>query len=461
MTETTIAAVSTAYGQAGIGVVRLSGPDASLVASRIFVPASGRDGFEFVPRYMHYGRIEDPKSGEVVDEVLCVLMKAPHSYTGEDVAEIQCHGSSAALSRILSLCLENGAVCAERGEFTRRAFMNGRLDLSRAEAVIDLIKAPTQRGLVLASKQLQGSIYRKISELRRALLDVLAELTVNMDYPDEDIEQLTLEKISNSLSPISDELLKLVKESEEGRLVREGLAAAIVGRPNVGKSSLMNALLRTDRSIVTDVPGTTRDTIEEQASIRGVPVRLVDTAGIRSSQDPVESIGIERSRQALAGADLTILVVDASSPLREEDEEIIAGCDPERTIAVLNKQDLGAVVSRADIEELLPGARAAETSLGAEASGLEELRSVIADFTGGGRDAGKDDPLLSNVRHIDLVKRALSELREAEEAAGAGQALDLIEINVRAAFVLLGEITGETASAEIIDEVFSRFCLGK
>ena len=500
MSETTIAAISTAYGEAGIGIVRMSGPDSLDVLKKIFVPGGygkGRTGAGGVatskqlqedalsvdpqvrtggisanwdpkPRHMYFGRVVDPADGSVVDECLAVFMPGPHSYTGEDVAEVQCHGSVLSYKKILSLMLANDAQPAEPGEFTKRAFLNGRMDLAQAEAVIDLIKARSARSFDCAVGQLSGSLSQKIRSVRAELLDLLTELAVNMDYPDEDIEELTYGRLLNRISLINDALIKLKASSAEGRILREGLLAAIVGKPNVGKSSLMNILLREDRSIVTDVPGTTRDTIEEQISLRGIAIRFVDTAGIRSSADRVESIGIERSKDAFNRAELLLLVLDSSCGISEEDRQLIQMAKDRPVIVILNKDDLPATGAAGSgeaapedvVRRELPGARIVKLSA-KTGEGLVQLEDSIEEFVTGGRVRREEDVLVTNVRHIALLDKAIEELSEAARMTKASEAMDFIEVNVRAAFDALGEITGETASGEVIDEVFRRFCLGK
>lgn len=447
--ENTIAAISTAYGEAGIGIVRMSGPDALEILKKVFVSKKGGE-VSFDPRHMYYGIVKDPKDGSIVDEALAVFMNEPYTYTGEDVAEIQCHGGNLSVKKILSLLLENGAVLADRGEFTKRAFLNGKLDLSQAEAVIDLIKARTGKSYDCAASELEGSVSNKVREIRSSLLDLLVNLTVNMDYPDEDIEKITYQNILDSLSPIDDELCKLEASFGEGRILREGLKVAIVGKPNVGKSSLMNLFLNENRSIVTDVPGTTRDTIEESASIRGIPIDFIDTAGIHDSEDLVESIGIERSKDAFNRADLLILVLDASEALTEEDRQLLSMAEGRKCIVVLNKTDIG---KNAEAEGI-------ETSF-KNGIGLDKIEDAIEDFVNSGRIRRDNDVIITNVRHAELLKKAIAELKEAERAAKSFEAIDFIEINVRAAFDYLGEITGDTASDQVINEVFSRFCLGK
>ena len=459
MKETTIAAISTAYGEAGIGIVRMSGPESLDVLKKVFVPKAAEGGmgaaeaFEYAPRHMYYGRAVDPKDGSIIDECLAVWMPGPSSYTGEDVVELQCHGSVISYKKILSAFLESGAVMAERGEFTRRAFMNGRMDLAQAEAVIDLIKARSGRSFDCAVSQLSGRLSESIRQIRAELLDVLVALTVNMDDPDEDIEQLTYERFLNRVSAINDEVLKLKESSGEGRILKEGLRVAIVGKPNVGKSSILNMLLRENRSIVTDVPGTTRDTIEEQISIRGITICFV-----HDSEDKVESIGIERSKEAFNKADLLLLVIDGSGDLTDEDRTLLAMAEGRPAIIISNKTDLcpGAA------GELPADSENSIVRLSAKTGeGLAELEDRIEQFVTGGRVRREDDVIVTNVRHAQLLDRAAAELAEAVSMIKQEEAMDFIEVNIRSAYDLLGEITGDTAGDDVLTEVFSRFCLGK
>ncbi len=447
--ENTICAISSALGEAGIGVIRLSGPDSLSIAKKL----SRRS--EFVDRKMHYAKIFENENSKIqIDEALICYMKAPHTYTGEDVVEIQCHGSSASLKKILSCCLDSGAIMAEPGEFTKRAFLNGRLDLSQAEAVIDLIKAKTTRSLGAANKQLAGELSKQVDRIRNEIKELLINLTVNMDYPDEDIEEITYKNIENSLSQINDELLELLKQGNEGKILREGLGIAIIGKPNVGKSSLMNIFMGEERSIVTSIAGTTRDTIEETAQIRGIPVRLTDTAGIHESNDIVEKIGIEKSKEAFEKADLVLLVLDGSEKLSAEDKELIKAAKNTDTIILINKTDLDKKI-KVDTD-----LKIIETSF-KTGKGLEELKDEIEKFISGSVAEKREDPSLSNIRHINLVKKAQEEILQGLNITKEKEPIDFIEINANAAFQYLGEITGDTASGEIIDEIFSRFCLGK
>ena len=442
MIDTTICAISSALGEAGIGVIRLSGPASEEIGKNL----TGRK--DFVDRKMHYAKILD------IDEALVCYMKKPHTYTGEDVVEIQCHGSSASLKKILEKCLELGAVLAEPGEFTKRAFLNGRLDLSQAEAVIDLIKAKTERSLSTANEQLRGQLSKEVNRIRNEIKELLIQLTVNMDYPDEDIEEITYKKIEDSLSLINDGLLKLLAQGKEGRVLREGLSVAIIGKPNVGKSSLMNLFMGEERSIVTAVAGTTRDTIEETAQIRGIPIRLIDTAGIHESEDIVEKIGIEKSKEAFEKADLVLLVLDGSTDLTNDDRELIEASKNTDTIILMNKKDLAQkFVPDTNLKIINTSFKTGE--------GFEELKNEIEKFISGTNSENRISPALSNIRHINLVKKAQEEIAQGLEMTKVKEAMDFIEINVNAAFSYLGEITGDSASGEIIDEIFSRFCLGK
>ena len=480
ISDTTIAAISTAYGEAGIGIVRMSGPDSLGVLRKVFVPkvcraAEDASGFEYEPRHMYFGSAFDA-DGAFIDDCLAVYMPGPNSYTGEDVAELQCHGSMVSYRKILAAVLKAGAVPAERGEFTKRAFMNGKMDLAQAEAIIDLIKARSSRSFECAASQYTGTLSEKVRAIRDELLDVLVQLTVNMDYPDEDIEEATYGELLDRVSSIDDEVLKLQRSSQEGRIIREGLKVAIVGKPNVGKSSVLNMLLRADRSIVTDIPGTTRDTIEEQISLRGLTICFVDTAGIHDSEDRVESIGIERSKDAFNRADLLLLVLDAARPLEEEDAELLRMAEGRPAVIILNKQDLlegqsdkGLCITEKAVRELIGADKNGEktapcpvVSVSAKTGeGLSELEDQIESFVTGGRVRREDDVIVTSARHAALLGKAHEELAQACRMIKAGEAMDFIEVDIRSAFDHLGEITGQTAGDEVLTEVFSRFCLGK
>jgi len=451
----TIAAISTAYGEGGIGIIRISGPEALGILRRVFVCKGN-----IASRRMAFGRIVDPDTAEVIDEVLAVYMKGPTTYTGEDVAEINCHGSVVSLRKALALVLRQGARMAEPGEFTKRAFLNGRMDLSQAEAVIDVIKAKADASYEAALSQMEGALSRRVREIRARILDVLVDLTVNIDYPDEDIEQLTYEKLLSDLEDAEDDIDTLLATAGAGRMIKEGIRVAIIGKPNVGKSSLMNCLLRQSRAIVTEIPGTTRDTIEEAVSIRNIPVYLIDTAGIRQTNDLVEMIGIERTKDAFNKADLIVVIVDASTPLTEEDRDILGRLSGRRSLVLLNKTDLGNAVTPRDIADISPNSDIIKTCLVA-GEGVEEIEDKIEALVYGGQLSQKDSVMVNNVRHEELLRKAKQALSDASVITENGEALDIIEIDIREAYDYLGEIIGETVSDEVLDEVFSRFCLGK
>ncbi|MDR0356945.1 MAG: tRNA uridine-5-carboxymethylaminomethyl(34) synthesis GTPase MnmE [Clostridiales Family XIII bacterium] len=474
----TIAAVSTAYGEGGIGIVRISGDRAGEILDRLF-RRGGESGKKrsarlsagrrrvFQDKKMYYGFIEDPLSGETLDEVLVVFMCAPHTYTGEDVAEIHCHGSVISLRRILDKTLECGAAPAAAGEFTKRAFLNGRIDLARADAVIDLIKAKTDRGYDAALGQLEGRLSERIRDLRERLTDILAEMTVYMDYPEEDAssdDDGNVRSFEDRLNDIRKDLNELISSSETGRMIRDGISVAIVGKPNVGKSSLLNALLRENRAIVSELPGTTRDSIDEYASIRGIPVRLTDTAGLRDAETAVEALGIERTKEALRKADLIFLTFDGSGALDGEDLEICSllgeRANEIPALAIVNKSDLPQRIDRDEILRLLPGVSAIVVSA-TTGEGVENIEEYIEHEVYGGRVKQGESLLVTNARHKALLMRADAGAESALEALRREEAFDFAETDIRDAYDALGEITGQTVTDDILDRVFSRFCIGK
>ena len=457
MYDDTVAAVATAMGEGGIGIVRISGERALEILNKVFCSVK-KSPVE--NRKLTYGFVEDNFTGEKIDEVMAVYMKAPHSYTAEDVVEIQCHGSIVSLRKILALVLKNGARLAEPGEFTKRAFLNGRLDLSQAEAVIDLIKAKSDKTFDVALSQLEGSFSKKIKEIRADLVDILVNITVNIDYPDEDIEVITYENLISGLAAVKMKVDSMLATADTGRILREGLNIAIIGKPNVGKSSLMNALLRETRAIVTEIPGTTRDTIEEALTIRNIPVKLTDTAGIRHTDDVIEKIGIEKSKESFNKADLIIFMVDNARPLDDEDREIIEYIGDRKVIVIINKTDLESRLNRNEIEEKLPGAIIIEAAV-AKDQGISILEDEIEKLVFDGRVKQNDSMMVTNVRHKALLEEASSALKDASSMAEAGEALEFLEIDVNRAYEALGEIIGEAVNENIINEVFARFCLGK
>lgn len=456
--EDTIAAVATAYGEGGIGIIRISGEEALPILQEIFEFHGDTD--TFTSRRMTYGKIIDKEKNQIIDEVLAVYMKGPKTYTAEDVVEINCHGSMVSLRKTLALVLQKGARLAEPGEFTKRAFLNGRLDLSQAEAVIDMIRAKTDKSFDVAVSQLEGRLSLKVEEIRQKLLDLLVDVTVNIDYPDEDIEEMTYEKLEESIVETQDMIEKLLATSSTGRMIREGIKIAIVGKPNVGKSSLMNGLLKETRAIVTDIPGTTRDTIEEVLSIRNIPVYLVDTAGIRETSDKVEKMGIEKSKEAFNQADFILFLLDGSRPLEEEDLQIMEFLKERKSLVLINKRDLGEAISIEEISAKLPASQVIEASL-LKGQGITEIEDAVEDLVYGGEIVQKESMMVNNVRHIELLQQAVKSLTDALHMSERREALDFIEVDVKNAYERLGEIIGETVSDDIINEVFARFCLGK
>ncbi|NCB76616.1 MAG: tRNA uridine-5-carboxymethylaminomethyl(34) synthesis GTPase MnmE [Negativicutes bacterium] len=460
MAEDTISAIVTAPGEAGVGIVRVSGPLAQNVGEALFCSASGRKLAELPSHYASYGKVVNPVDGAMVDEVLLLVMRAPHSYTREDVVEIQCHGSHVSLRRILALTLSCGARLAEPGEFTKRAFLNGRLDLTQAEAVMDVIRAKTEASLRLAVRHLEGGLAAAIRAERERLLALIAHIEALLDYPEEEIEEVSARQAADGAALAAAKLQHLLDTADQGKVLREGLATVILGKPNVGKSSLLNALVRTQRAIVTDVPGTTRDVIEEYVNLRGVPLRIIDTAGIRETEDIVEKLGVERSRQMLEEADLVLVLLDTSRPLSTEDKEVLTLLGAQKSLVLLNKSDLPPLWGEEEIRTLAPGQQVLRISLAA-ASGLEELEEAIVQQVYCGAASQGEGLLAVNVRQEALLQQAVRHLQEVGVAAAAGMPLDCLSIDLRAAWTLLGEITGDTVGEDMITEIFSRFCIGK
>lgn len=456
--ETTIAAIATSPGEGGIGIIRISGLQATEVADRIFKSKKIGSFKDAIPYMMYFGKVV--RGEKKIDEGLAVYMKAPHSYTGEDVMEIQIHGSTEALRETLELALENGALPASRGEFTKRAFLNGRLDLTQAEAVMDIIEAKGSAALSQAESHLSGALSRFVKEGRDVLSDLITKLEVTIDYPDEDLEDLTNEEIREGLEKIDTSLTALLKRSEEGRIIKDGLRTAIVGRPNAGKSSLLNALLQEDRAIVTDIPGTTRDTIEESIKIGGVPLVLMDTAGLRETDNRVEKIGIQRARESMEKADLILAVIDGSIPLTDEDISLLKELDGRKAMVILNKYDLAAEVDEKKIHEILPSISVVPISA-RYGSGLDELDDALRSLTIRQDQAAGRDLFLTNLRHVDLVKKALEAVHRAKDSLENSMPADCITVDLVEAWNHMGEITGESIDNELINKIFERFCVGK
>ena len=455
--EDTIAAIATAYGEGGIGIIRISGPESLNIMNRVFRPINAGS---IESRRMTYGSVVNPENEEIIDEVLAVYMKGPKTYTAEDVVEINCHGSVVSLRKTLDVVLASGARIADPGEFTKRAFLNGRLDLSQAEAVIDIIKSKTNKGYDVAISQLDGRLSKRIADIRNSLLDVLVDVTVNIDYPDEDIEYITYDNLIKNISLLGKMIDKLLSTANAGRMIKDGIRVAIVGKPNVGKSSLMNELLGENRAIVTEVAGTTRDTIEESININDIPVYLIDTAGIHDTDDKVEQLGIEKSKLAFNNADFIIFIIDGSSNLTKEDYDIIELLSDRKCLVLINKNDLGNVVSEDFLASYFNDAKIIYTSL-TNGQGVKEIGNYIEELVYGGRISQSESVLVNNARHVDLLNKSRVALDDALNMAKNGEALDFIDIDINEAYALLGEIIGETVSDDVINEVFARFCLGK
>lgn len=445
MYNDTIAAISTPLGEGGIGIVRLSGPEALAIAVKVF-DATLED------HCVVHGHIIDPDTKDIVDEVLACYMAAPHTYTAEDVVEINCHGGPMPLLSILELLLKQDARLANPGEFTLRAFLNGRIDLAQSESVLDIIRAKTQAGLRVAVGGLEGNLSRAVRKVRAELMNVLAYLTARIDFPEDEIEEQDIVPI---LREASGKLREIADSADQGMIYRQGIRTAIVGRRNVGKSSLLNRLLKQDRAIVSPVPGTTRDTIEEIANIHGVPFVMIDTAGMDKIQGRVESMGIERSREAVARADFVLLVIDSSAPLRSTDKEIVAMLEGKSVLVAANKSDLK---QRAHLDDI-PFDKVQVSALTGD--GIDRLEDKMFDFVFGGKTLSSDAILVSNPRHKACIEQAIRHIDQALHGIDTQIPDDFVTIDLTSALNTLGEITGETVTDELLETIFSNFCIGK
>ncbi|MCG1010597.1 tRNA uridine-5-carboxymethylaminomethyl(34) synthesis GTPase MnmE [Salinicoccus sp. ID82-1] len=455
----TISSISTPVGEGAIAIVRLSGVDAVEIADRLYKGAKSLSSVD--SHTINYGHIMDPDTQESVEEVMVAIMRAPRTYTREDIVEINCHGGIHTVNRVLQLTLKHGARMAEPGEFTKRAFLNGRIDLSQAEGVMDFIRSKTTEASKVANQQMQGRLKSYVEDLRQSILNILAQVEVNIDYPEyDDVEEATTEFLQEESRKVKQEIEKLLKSSTQGRILREGLSTVIIGKPNVGKSSLLNYLIQDNKAIVTDVAGTTRDILEEYVNVNGIPLKLIDTAGIRDTDDIVEKIGVERSRQALKEAELILYVLNNNEPLTNEDVEILDSMADQNVISIVNKLDLEAELDVEDLKSRYPGMPIVKTSI-INSTGVDELEDRIAGLFFEGEIQSVDSTYVSNNRHIHLLEQAISAISDAIESAEMDVPVDIVQIDLVKTWELLGEVIGEDVSEQLIDQLFSQFCLGK
>lgn len=448
-----IAAISSATGEAGIGIVRMTGEGCVDVLDYVFKRAN--DNADLINRKMTYGHIVD--DNEIVDEVLVCYMKAPHTYTREDVVEIYTHGGVVAVRKVLEVLLNNGARLAEAGEFTKRAFLNGRIDLSQAEAIIDMIKAKTDKAYSVSMKQLEGSVNRNIKQLRDQLLDMLSHVEYSINFTEDMQDELDNTPVLNEGKEVLDKLKKLSESANRGRIIRDGINTTIIGKPNVGKSSLLNALLKENRAIVTDIPGTTRDVIEEYIDLDGISLKINDTAGIRDTEDIVEKIGVEKSVSFISDSDLIIAIFDSSREFDDEDRKILDLIRDKKSIVLLNKIDLDGGF---DFDENLEGIEVIHTSI-KNNEGIEDLENKIIEMFNDGYIEANNDNIITNIRHRDIINKAIKSLESSLHDMEAGVPIDCFEVDLRNAWEILGEITGETVDDDVLNKIFSDFCIGK
>lgn len=457
--EETIAAISTPFGESGIGIVRMSGPMAESIVRGLF--KAKRDQSLFISHHFHYGEIIDPRDGHPVDEVLVVLMRGPKTYTREDIVEINCHGGYLVLQKVLELVLAQGARMAQPGEFTKRAFLNGRIDLTRAEAVIDLIKARTMEGIDIANQQLKGSLYKEMTALKESLIEHLSLIEAHIDFPEEEMETIPQAEMRQNLHNSIQKLEEWISTYEEGRVFREGITCAITGKTNVGKSSLLNVLLKQERAIVTPIPGTTRDVIEEVLNIHGIPVRLMDTAGLRKAKDFIEQEGVRRAKERVADADLILLILDGSRGLDEDDLEIILEIKEKKKVVIINKKDLPPKVSLEEIKKRFPEDPLVSISA-LKNEGVEDLkRAIYSSLIHRDIRVSPEHLIVANIRHKTALTQINENLLNALKGLEEGASLEFIAFEIRSALDALGEMVGETTTEEVLNRIFEQFCIGK
>ena len=456
----TIAAISTAPAIGGIGIVRMSGKDCFEVLEKIFKPKNPETIENIAGYRIKYGTIVNPETNRVVDEVLVSYFKCPKSYTAENMCEINSHGGIVVLREILELCLKNGAELAKPGEFTERAFLNGRIDLTQAEAIIDIINAKSTREAQESANQLEGYLSRKINEIREKIMNIMVNIEANIDYPEYDVVEVSNKDAENKLKEIENELIKLSKTFENGKILKEGVKIAIIGSPNAGKSSLLNSMLKEERAIVTDIAGPTRDIIEEQISIEGIPFKVIDTAGIRDAKDKIEQIGIEKSKKAANEADVILAVFDSSVPLNDEDREILNLLKHKKSIIVLNKTDLKQIVNNECKEIQDVNTEVINISL-KNNEGLEKIYESLVKMFNLNQINLDNELTITNIRHQELINKAIESTRMALNDLNNSMPIDIISINIKEILEHLGEITGDNVSEDIIKSIFAKFCLGK
>ena len=453
----TIAAISTAPGNAGIGIIRLSGDDCFKILQKIFKP---KNKGEIKGYTIKYGNIVKSENDEIIDEVLVSYFVAPKSYTKENMCEINSHGGIVVENQILEECLKNGAVLAEPGEFTKRAFMNGRIDLSQAEAVIDIINSKTEKEMMVAQRHLEGSLSKKIKDIQGEILNLMADIEASIDYPEYDIEETTNKKINDTLNSVEEKLLKLKNSFENGKILKEGIKTAIIGKPNVGKSSLLNLILGENRAIVSDIEGTTRDTIEEYINIKGIPLKIVDTAGIRKTNDEVEKIGVERSINNISNAELIIALFDDSRTFNDQDQKILDLIEGKKTIILINKIDLGKNLIKEN-EKLKKFKNNIIEFSTINETGLDKLYNKIEELFKLNELDCENTEIITNNRHKQQILYALEDVAKGRESLETHMPVDITAICLKDILERLAEITGENVSEDIINEIFKKFCLGK
>ena len=457
--EETIAAISTPFGESGIGIVRMSGPRAESIVRRLFKPK--RDQSSFISHHFHYGEIIDPRDGHPVDEVLVVLMRGPKTYTREDIVEINCHGGYLVLQKVLELALAQGARMAQPGEFTKRAFLNGRIDLTRAEAVIDLIKARTMEGIDIANQQLKGSLYKEMASLKGRLIEYLSLIEAHIDFPEEEIETIPQAEMRRDLHNSIQKLEEWISTYEEGRVFREGITCAITGKTNVGKSSLLNVLLKQERAIVTPIPGTTRDVIEEVLNIQGIPVRLMDTAGLRKAKDCIEQEGVKRAKERVADADLILLILDGSRELDGDDLEIILEIKEKKKVVIINKKDLPPKVSLEEIKKRFPEDPPVSISALKNEGIIDLKKAIYSSLVHRDIRVSPEHLIVANIRHKIALTRIKENLLNGLKGLEEGASLEFIAFEIRSALDAMGEMVGETTTEEVLHRIFNQFCIGK